>query len=243
MDNAAIQARVKYWTENDYFDPATREEILNIKDPQELAERFCCDLEFGTAGIRGILGAGTNRLNIYWIRRVAQGLADTIKEAGEEAVHRGVVIAYDCRRCSPEFARESALVLAANGIKVYLFDSLRPTPELSFAIRHLGTIAGMMITASHNPKEYNGCKVYWEDGGQVPPEQADRIVAKMKERAGWIVDTISEEEARARGLLVTAGEEVDAGYLAAVKKQLLNLPLAKERGKHLSLVFTPLHGT
>lgn len=243
MDNAAIQARVKYWTENDYFDPATREEILNIKDPQELAERFCCDLEFGTAGIRGILGAGTNRLNIYWIRRVAQGLADTIKEAGEEAVHRGVVIAYDCRRCSPEFARESALVLAANGIKVYLFDSLRPTPELSFAIRHLGTIAGMMITASHNPKEYNGCKVYWEDGGQVPPEQADRIVAQMKERAGWIVDTISEEEARARGLLVTAGEEVDAGYLAAVKKQLLNLPLAKERGKHLSLVFTPLHGT
>lgn len=243
MESAAIQDKVKYWTENEYFDPATRQEVLNIKDPKELAERFCCDLEFGTAGIRGILGAGSNRLNIYWIRRVAQGLADTIKQAGEEAVKRGVVIAYDCRRFSREFARESALVLAANGIKGFLFDSLRPTPELSFAIRHLNTIAGIMITASHNPKEYNGCKVYWEDGGQVPPEQAERIIAKMKERPGWEVDIISEEEAREKGLLITVGEEVDACYLEEVKKQLLNLPLAKEKGQNLSIVFTPLHGT
>lgn len=243
MENDVIQDKIKYWTENHYFDPETRQEILNIKDPKELEERFCCDLEFGTAGIRGILGAGSNRLNIYWIRRVAQGLADTIKEAGEEAVNRGVVIAYDCRRFSREFARESALVLAANGIRGYLFDSLRPTPELSFAIRHLNTIAGIMITASHNPKEYNGCKVYWEDGGQVPPQQADRIVAKMKERPGWEVDIISEEEAREKRLLITVGEEVDVRYLEEVKKQLFNLPLAREKGKNLSIVFTPLHGT
>ncbi|HHY59440.1 MAG TPA: phospho-sugar mutase [Clostridia bacterium] len=243
MENAAIQAKIKYWTENDYFDPATRQELLAIKDPQELAERFGGDLEFGTAGIRGILGAGTNRLNIYWIRRVAQGLADTIKEEGPAAVDRGVVIAYDCRRYSREFALESALVLAANGIKAYLFESLRPTPELSFAIRHLNTIAGIMITASHNPKEYNGCKVYWEDGGQVPPEQADRIVAKMKERDTWVVERIPEREARAKGLLVDVGEEVDAAYLAEVKEQLLNLPLIREKGPNLTLVFTPLHGT
>ncbi|NLL19459.1 MAG: phospho-sugar mutase, partial [Clostridia bacterium] len=194
--NTEIRERVKTWTENPYFAEETRREILDIKDPKELEERFCCELDFGTAGIRGILGAGTNRLSIYWIRRVIQGLADVIKEVGGDAPGRGVVIAYDCRRYSPEFAREAALVLAANGIKAYLFDELRPTPELSFAIRHLGTIAGIMITASHNPKEYNGCKVYWEDGGQVPPDKAGEIVAKMKQRDSWEVVVAREEKAR-----------------------------------------------
>lgn len=241
--DTVLRERIKLWTENPYFAEETRREILNIKDPIELEERFCCELEFGTAGIRGILGAGTNRLNIYWIRRVVQGLADVIKDVGGDASGRGVVIAYDCRRYSPEFAREAALVLAANGIKAYLFDELRPTPELSFAIRHLRTIAGIMITASHNPKEYNGCKVYWEDGGQVPPDKANEIVAKMKQRESWEVAVAREEEARQKGLLVTVGAQIDEAYLEEIKKHLLNRELAAAKGSNLKLVFTPLHGT
>ncbi len=241
--DSLIRERVKTWTEDPYFDEATRQEILSITDEQELAERFCCNLEFGTAGIRGILGAGTNRLNIYIIRKVIQGLADTIKDYGEEACQRGVVIAYDCRRYSIEFAREAALVLAANGIKAYLFDKLRPTPELSFAIRYLKTMAGIMITASHNPKNYNGCKVYWEDGAQLPPKQSDEILVKMEQKAGWRVETMGEELAREKGLLVMVGAEVDEEYLKAVKKELLNTSLTKEKGADLKLVFTPLHGT
>ncbi len=217
-----IRERVTAWTEDPYFDEATRQELLAITDEKELAERFCCNLEFGTAGIRGILGAGTNRLNIYIIRKVIQGLADTIKDYGEEACRQGVVIAYDCRRYSREFSKEAALVLAANGIKAYLFDRLRPTPELSFAIRHLKTKAGIMITASHNPKNYNGCKVYWEDGAQLPPKQSSEILAKMEQRAGWQVETLKEELAREKGLLVTVGAEVDEAYLKAVKRELLN---------------------
>lgn len=241
--DTVIRERIKLWTENPYFSEETRREVLDIKDPKELEERFCCELEFGTAGIRGILGAGTNRLNIYWIRRVIQGLAEVIKEAGEDAPRRGVVIAYDCRRCSPEFAREAALVLAANGIKAYLFDGLRPTPELSFAVRYLGTVAGIMITASHNPKEYNGCKVYWEDGGQVPPGKANKIVAKLQERDSWEVTVAREEAAREQGLLVTVGAEIDRAHLEEIKKHLLNRELAAKKGSALKLVFTPLHGT
>lgn len=241
--NILLENRIKLWTENEYFDQETRQEILNITDPKELAERFCCDLEFGTAGMRGILGAGTNRMNIYIIRKLIQGLADTIKEYGVEAAQRGVVIAYDCRRYSPEFALETALVLAANGIKAYLFDNLRPTPELSFAVRHLKTIAGIMITASHNPKEYNGCKVYWEDGGQIPPDKAAQIVTKMAERDDWVVKAIEEVKAKEQGLLITVGEELDQIYLQEVKKHLLNQSLAKDKGSNLKIIFTPLHGT
>lgn len=238
-----IKEKIKMWTENEYFDPQTRQEVLAITDPKELEERFCCDLEFGTAGMRGILGAGTNRLNIYWIRRLAQGLADTILATGKEARERGVVIAYDSRRYSPEFALESALVLAANGIKAYLFDELRPTPQLSFAVRYLKAIAGIMITASHNPKEYNGCKVYWEDGGQIPPDKADEIAGKIQERNSWEIPVLSEDEGREKGLVITVGRELDRAYLTEVKGQLLNRDLIEQKGSKLNLLFTPLHGT
>lgn len=238
-----IQERYKLWTENEYFDADTRKELLEITDPEEIKERFYTELEFGTGGMRGMLGAGTNRMNRYVIRKVTQGLADTVKEYGEEACRRGVVLAYDSRRYSAEFALETALVLAANGIKAYLFESLRPTPELSFAVRYLKTCAGVMITASHNPKEYNGYKVYWEDGGQIPPDKADRIVSRIAERKSWLIDVMSEAEAKERGLLLTVGEEVDKAYLQEVKRQLLYPELTAEKGRDLHIVYTPLHGT
>lgn len=240
---AAIQDRFKEWTENEYFDSETKQELLGINDQKEIADRFYTDLEFGTGGMRGVLGAGTNRMNKYVIRKITQGLADTIKENGEDALRRGVVIAFDSRRYSAEFALETALVLAANGIKAYLFESLRPTPELSFAVRYLKTIAGVNITASHNPKDYNGYKVYWEDGGQIPPHHAKQIVKKIAGRQGWAVERIDRDAAMKRGLLQSVGEEIDKAYYDEIKKQLLYPDLSQSHGKELKIVYTPLHGT
>ncbi|WP_206810820.1 phospho-sugar mutase [Paradesulfitobacterium ferrireducens] len=238
-----IQERYKLWAENPYFDEETRAELSRLQDPKEIEDRFYTDLEFGTGGLRGILAAGRNRMNKYVVRKVTQGLADLIAEYGQRGRERGVVIAYDSRRFSPEFAREAALVLARNGIKAYLFESLRPTPELSFAVRHLHTLAGIVITASHNPKEYNGYKVYWEDGGQVPPEQANRILAKIQEREDWLgIEPLAEDEARRQKLLVMIGEEIDRAYLKKVQTLSIHPELNLKSGNKLKIIYTPLHG-
>lgn len=229
------------WITNEYFDEATRAELKALKDNEnEIKERFYMDLEFGTAGLRGILGAGVNRMNLYTVRRATQGLANTIIKAGGEK--RGVAIAYDSRRMSPEFALDSALCLAANGIHAYLFDSLRPTPELSFAVREFGCIAGIVITASHNPAEYNGYKVYWEDGAQVTSPKDAEIINEVNSISDFAsAKFMSKEDALAQGLLTIIGEEVDEKYIATLKKLVLN-PLT-EQGKKLKIVYTPLHGT
>lgn len=239
----SIQDRYRLWSENSYFDEETRLELKNIIDPQEIEERFYTDLEFGTGGLRGIIGAGTNRMNKYVIRKVTQGLAECVCDQGEEGMKRGVVIAYDSRRFSPEFALEAALVLARNGIKVYLFEALRPTPELSFAVRYLQALAGIVVTASHNPKSYNGYKVYWEDGGQVPPAKADQILARINARESWLgIETLSVEEAKQLGLLQIIGQDIDEPYLARVHELVLYPELDKQKGKDLKIVYTPLHG-
>lgn len=238
-----IEERFKLWSEHPYFDNETRKELKLLTDPSEIEDRFYMDLEFGTGGLRGILAAGTNRMNIYVIRKATQGLADTICSYGKAGMEKGVVIAYDSRHFSLQFAQEAALVLAKNGIKVYLFDALRPTPELSFAVRYLQAQAGIVITASHNPKEYNGYKVYWEDGGQVPPVQADRISTHIAGRESWVdIEPLSEDEARNRGLLITIGEEIDQAYLAQVKDLALYPELSKSEGSTLKIVYSPLHG-
>ncbi|KTE91097.1 phosphoglucomutase [Desulfitobacterium hafniense] len=238
-----IQERYQFWLTSPYFDEDTRSEVAAIKDEKEIEDRFYTDLEFGTGGLRGVLGAGTNRMNIYVIRKATQGLADLILEGGEEGKSRGVVIAYDSRRFSDRFAKEAALVLAGNGIKAYLFNDLRPTPELSFAVRQLQAQAGLVITASHNPKEYNGYKVYWEDGGQVPPDRADRILAHIKAHQAWDdILPLEEAEARDKGLLVEIGEEIDAVYLSKVKELALYPELSRTKGSNLAIVYTPLHG-
>ncbi|HHY27562.1 MAG TPA: phospho-sugar mutase, partial [Desulfitobacterium dehalogenans] len=238
-----IQERYQLWLTSPYFDNDTRSEVAGIKDKKEIEDRFYMDLEFGTGGLRGVLGAGTNRMNIYVIRKATQGLADLILEEGEEGKKRGVVIAYDSRRLSDRFAKEAALVLAGNGIKAYLFEDLRPTPELSFTVRHLKAQAGIVITASHNPKEYNGYKVYWEDGGQVPPGRADQILAYIKGHQRWDdIFPLGEAEARDKGLLVEIGEEIDSVYLSKVKELALYPELSRTKGSNLSIVYTPLHG-
>lgn len=238
-----FQERYKFWSENPYFDEETRAELSRLQDPKEIEDRFYTDLEFGTGGLRGILAAGRNRMNKYVVRKVTQGLADLIAEYGQQGKERGVVIAYDSRRFSPEFALEAALVLARNGIKSYLFESLRPTPELSFAVRYLHTLAGIVITASHNPKEYNGYKVYWEDGGQVPPEQANRILAKIQEREDWVgIEPLAQDEARRHKLLVMIGEEIDRAYLKKVQGLSIHPQLSLKSGNKLKIIFTPLHG-
>lgn len=238
-----FQERYQLWLTNPYFDEVTRSEVASLTSPKEIEDRFYTDLEFGTGGLRGILGAGTNRMNIYVIRKATQGLADLILEEGEEGKNRGVVIAYDSRHLSDVFAREAALILAQNGIKAYLFNDLRPTPELSYAVRYLKAQAGIVITASHNPKEYNGYKVYWEDGGQVPPGRADQILAYINAHQRWDdILPLPEEEARDRGLLIDIGEDIDGVYLKKVKELALYPELAREKGGDLSLVYTPLHG-
>ncbi len=238
-----IEERFKLWSEHPYFDAEFHQELKNITDLKEIEDRFYTDLEFGTGGLRGILGAGTNRMNKYVIRKVTQGLADYILKHSSEGKQKGVVIAYDSRKFSREFALEAALVLANNGVKAYLFDALRPTPELSFAVRTLHALAGIVITASHNPKEYNGYKLYWEDGGQVPPEQADRILSCIQERNSWVdIELLSEERALAFGLLVIIGEELDRVYLDKVKSLALHPQLINEYGSQLNIVYTPLHG-
>ncbi|MBB5264254.1 phosphoglucomutase [Catenibacillus scindens] len=231
------------WLSNPYFDEATKAELLSIKDDEnEIKERFYMDLEFGTAGLRGIIGAGINRMNKYVVRKTTQGLANYIKKQGGE--QKGVAIAYDSRRMSPEFSEEAALCLAANGIKAYRFESLRPTPELSFAVRHLGCIAGINITASHNPPEYNGYKVYWEDGAQITPPHDSGIMDEVKAVTDYNnVLTMDKDAAVAAGLYVTIGQEVDDAYIGELKKQVKHFDSIQAVGDELKIVYTPLHGT
>lgn len=231
------------WLTNPYFDEDTKAELKSIADDdKEMKERFYADLEFGTAGLRGIIGAGTNRMNIYTVRKTTQGLANYITALG--AKDRGVAIAYDSRRMSPEFSDEAARCLAANGIKAYRFESLRPTPELSYAVRKLNCIAGINITASHNPPEYNGYKVYWEDGAQITPPHDSGIMAEVKKVTDYAeVKTMSKAEAEAAGLYITIGQEVDDTYIEELKKQVKNWDAIKEAQKDLKIVYTPLHGT
>lgn len=231
------------WLSNEYFDQATRDELLSIKDDEnEIKERFYTELEFGTAGLRGVIGAGLNRMNIYTVRKATQGLANYILKVGK--AEKGVAIAYDSRRMSPEFADEAALCLGANGIKAYVFESLRPTPELSYAVRKLGCIAGINITASHNPPEYNGYKVYWEDGAQITPPHDTGIMAEVKAVTDFnTVKTMDKQAAVAAGLYRVIGAEIDDAYIAELKKQVKNPEAIKAMGKELKIVYTPLHGT
>ena len=231
------------WLENPYFDEATKEELKAIKDDEnEIKERFYMDLEFGTAGLRGIIGAGTNRMNIYVVRRATQGLANYIAKVDKKS--QGVAIAYDSRHMSPEFAQEAALCLAANGIKAYIFETLRPTPELSFAVRHLGCVAGINVTASHNPPEYNGYKVYWEDGAQITPPHDSGIMGEVKSISDWnTVKTMDKAEAEKADLFQVIGKEVDDAYMAELKKQIIHMDAIQAEGRNLKIVYTPLHGT
>ena len=231
------------WLSNPYFDSDTRAELEAIEnDDKEIKERFYKDLEFGTAGLRGIIGAGTNRMNIYVIRKTTQGLANYIASVNGQA--KGVAIAYDSRRMSPEFAQEAALCLAANGIKAYIFESLRPTPELSFAVRKLGCIAGINITASHNPPVYNGYKVYWEDGAQITPPHDKGIMDEVQKVTSFTaVKTMDKAAAEAAGLYQVIGAEIDDAYIEQLKSQVIHMDAIKAVGKDLKIVYSPLHGT
>ena len=233
----------KEWLDNPYFDEATKEELRNIAgDENEIKERFYMDLEFGTAGLRGIIGAGINRMNIYTVRRATQGLANYIIKQG--GAGKGVAIAYDSRRMSPEFAEEAALTLAANGIKAYKFESLRPTPELSFAVRELGCIAGINITASHNPPEYNGYKVYWEDGAQITPPHDKGVTEEVMAITDLsTVRTTDAQSARTSGNYQIIGREIDDKYIAQVKAQVVNQGAIDKMQDQITIVYTPLHGT
>ena len=233
----------KQWCDNEYFDEATRAELKSIAGNEaEIEDRFYKDLEFGTGGLRGVIGNGTNRMNIYTVRKATQGLANfIIKENGAD---RGVAIAYDSRRMSPEFADEAALCLNANGIKAYIFPSLRPTPELSFALRELKCIAGIVITASHNPPEYNGYKVYWEDGAQITAPKDTLIIGEVKAVTDYnTVKTMDIDEARACGLYNVIGYDMDDKYIAALKKMSLNGDIIKQVADDIKIVYTPFHGT
>ena len=235
--------RYEEWCSNPYFDADTQAELKAIADNDgEIKERFYKDLEFGTAGLRGVIGAGTNRMNIYTVRKATQGLANYIIKAGAKA--RGVAIAYDSRRMSPEFADEAALCLAANGIKAYVFESLRPTPELSFAVRELKCIAGINITASHNPPEYNGYKVYWEDGAQITPPHDKGIMDEVLAVTDYTtMKTMGLEEAKAAGLYEVIGQAIDDAYISRLKEQILHQDAIDAVGKDLKIVYSPLHGT
>lgn len=237
------QEQYNHWLTDSYFDEATKEELKAIaNDENEIKERFYRDLEFGTAGLRGIIGAGTNRMNIYTVRKATQGLANYIIEQGK--ADRGIAVAYDSRRMSPEFADEAALCMAANGIKAYVFESLRPTPELSYAVRKLGCIAGINITASHNPPEYNGYKVYWEDGAQITPPHDTGIMDKVSQVTDYhTVKTMSLDVAKAEGLYQVIGAEIDDAYIEELKKQVLHWDTIQEMKKELKIVYSPLHGT
>ncbi|NMA82583.1 MAG: phospho-sugar mutase [Epulopiscium sp.] len=234
----------KEWIKNDYFDKTTKKELLEIQDDErEIQDRFYKDLEFGTGGLRGIIGAGTNRINVYTIQKATQGLANYILKSQEEG-KQGVAIAYDSRFKSAEFAEEAALVLNGNGIPTYLFDSLRPTPTLSFALRELGCMAGIVITASHNPPEYNGYKVYWSDGGQVPPPKDEEIIQEVNQVQDYSqVKVIKKGDAIKAGYFHIIDSEIDDKYLEAVKAQCLQPEMIKKYGKDLTIVYTPLHGT
>ena len=231
------------WLSNPYFDEATKEELRAIEgNENEIKERFYMDLEFGTAGLRGIIGAGINRMNIYVVRRATQGLANYIIKQG--AANKGVAIAYDSRHMSPEFAMEAAMTLAANGIKAYKFESLRPTPELSFAVRELGCVAGINITASHNPPEYNGYKVYWEDGAQFTPPHDKGVTEEVLAIEDLsTVKTTDEASATAAGLYQVIGQEIDDKYIAQVKAQVVNQKAIDEMQDQITIVYTPFHRT
>lgn len=234
------RSQYKMWCESPVFDEATRSELKALTDEKQIEDRFYKSLTFGTGGLRGVLGAGTNRMNIYTVGKATQGLANFINSQTKDG---SVVIAYDSRRMSPEFALDSAKILAANGIRAYLFESLRPTPELSFAVREKGATAGIVITASHNPPEYNGYKVYWTDGGQIVPPY-DRLIIDEVNKIDDYADIrrISEEEARAKGLLVTVGKEIDDKFDDAVMSLILNRQ-AIAANSDMRIVYTPLHGT
>ena len=235
--------KYEQWLNNEMFDEQTKKELVNIKDSdEEIKDRFYKDLEFGTAGLRGIIGAGTNRMNYYTVGKATQGLANfIIKEKGEK---QGVAIAYDSRRMSPEFSKRAALILNANGIKTYLFDSLRPTPELSFAVRELGCIAGIVITASHNPPEYNGYKVYWSDGAQIIAPQDKQIITEVNNIEDYSeIKLIAEEEAKSKGLFNIIGKEIDDKYMEELHKLVLNSEAIKEMAKDIKIVYTPFNGT
>ncbi len=238
------QRLYEQWSSDPYFDEVTRAELVSIKeDASEIEERFYKDLEFGTGGIRGILGAGTNRMNRYTIARAAEGFARLIDQQGDAAKDKGIVISYDCRHFSPEFAEVAALVFATHGIKVYLYDELRPTPMLSFGVRYYGAAGGVMITASHNPPQYNGFKAYGSDGGQMPPEEADIVLAEINKVTDYRqVKIISREEADEKGLIQVVGKDIDDEYSAMLQKLAINLDEVKEQ-EDMKIVFTPLHGT
>ena len=233
----------KQWCTDPYFDADTKAELKKIEgDQAEIEDRLYRQLEFGTGGLRGVIGAGTNRMNIYTVRQATQGLANyIISQNGQE---KGVAIAHDSRIMSPEFTEEAALCLNANGIKAYVFDSLRPTPELSFAVRELGCISGIVITASHNPREYNGYKVYWEDGAQITPPHDKNILAEVAKVTSFDqVKTMAKEDAVAAGLYNVIGKEIDDRYMEELKKQSIHPEIIKEMAKDIKIVYTPLHGT
>lgn len=233
----------KFWLEDDYFDQDTKNELLAIRDNDaEIEERFYKELEFGTGGLRGIIGAGTNRMNLYTVRKATQGLANYILKQGTQ--DKGVAIAYDSRNMSPEFCDAAALCLAANGIKAYVFDALRPTPELSFALRTLGCTAGIVVTASHNPPEYNGYKVYWDDGAQVTAPKDKEIIAEVQNIKDYhTVKTMERGAAIAAGLYVVIGKEIDDAYMVELKKQIIHPDVIKEMAEDIKIVYTPLCGT
>ncbi|MGG0454882.1 phospho-sugar mutase [Bacillus mycoides] len=233
------------WLSYAELDVELKEQLENMKqDEKKIEDSFYKNLEFGTGGMRGELGAGTNRLNVYTVRKATKGLARFIEKLGEDAKKRGVVVAYDSRHKSPKFAMEVAATLGAQGITTYVFESLRPTPVLSFAVRHLHTVSGIVLTASHNPPEYNGYKVYGEDGGQLPPKEADELISYVNAVENELtVEVADVEQLKADGLLHIIGQEVDDAYAAELNNVIINKEMVKEVGKDLKIVFTPLHGT
>ncbi|KMN71473.1 phosphoglucomutase [Bacillus cereus] len=233
------------WLSYAQLDAELKEQLENMKqDEKKIEDSFYKNLEFGTGGMRGELGAGTNRLNVYTVRKATKGLASFIEKLGEEAKKRGVVVAYDSRHKSPEFAMEVAATLGARGITTYVFESLRPTPVLSFAVRHLHTVSGIVLTASHNPPEYNGYKVYGEDGGQLPPKEADELISYVNAVEDELtVEVADVEQLKADGLLHIIGQEVDDAYAAELNNVIINKEMVQRVGKDLKIVFTPLHGT
>lgn len=234
--------KYKQWLENPYFDEETKKELLSIENNEkEIEDRFYKNLEFGTGGLRGVIGAGTNRINKYTVRRATYGLANYIlNKCGEEGKTKGVVIAYDSRYKSEEFSTETAKTLAACGIKAYIFDSLRTTPQLSFAVRHLGCVAGVVITASHNPPEYNGYKVYWSDGGQVCPNIAEEIIKEVNKIEDYSTIPTTDKD---NELITLLDDKVDRAFIDAVKEQVIRQDIIDKVGKDMKIIFTPIHGT
>ena len=238
-----VKKNYEYWCTSPIFDDATKSELKSLEgNEDEIFDRFYRELEFGTGGLRGVIGAGTNRMNFYTVGKATQGLANFINKQGAAA--KGVAIAFDSRRISPEYADTAACVLAANGIKAYIFDSLRPTPELSFALRTLGCTAGIVVTASHNPPEYNGYKVYWEDGAQITAPKDAQIIGEVNAIKDYAeIKKMTTEEAKAAGLYEVIGKEIDDKYMEALKKLVLHPEAIKQMASSLKIVYTPLHGT